>query len=71
MCVCVVVGTKKLTFNSRKQTNGYQGGSRGGVKMIKWVIGIKEYMCDDHWVIYGRIESLHYTLEANITLYVS
>ena len=33
--------------------------------------GIKECTCDKHWVMYGSVESLYYTPETNITLYVN
>ena len=36
------------------------------------VLGIKECTCcDEHWVMYGIGESLYYTPETNITLYVT
>lgn len=33
------------------------------------MIGIKEYTCDEHGVLYGIDESLYYTPDSNITLY--
>ena len=38
---------------------------------MKQVIRIKECACDEHWVMYGIVESLYSTLETNITLYVN
>jgi len=35
------------------------------------VMGIKECTCDEHQVMYGSVESLYYTPETNITLYVN
>ena len=33
---------------------------------------IKEYNChDDHWVMYGIVESLYCTPETNITLFIN
>ena len=29
------------------------------------------HCCDEHWVMYGSVESLHCTSETNITLYVN
>ena len=36
----------------------------------KWVMGINEGTCDEHWVLYVDDESLHSTLETKTTLYV-
>lgn len=33
-------------------------------------MGIKEYTCDEHWMMYGIVELLYRTAETNITLYV-
>ena len=32
---------------------------------------IKEGTCDEHWVLYGSVESLYCTPGTNITLYVN
>ena len=37
----------------------------------KWVMGIKEGTCVEHWVLYGSDESLNSTPETSITVYVS
>ena len=37
----------------------------------KWVIGIKEGTCDEHWVLYVSDESLNSTPETNITPYAN
>ena len=35
------------------------------------MMGIKEpTCCDEHWVMYGSVESLYCTPETNITLHV-
>ena len=34
------------------------------------VIGVKESTCDEHWELYGSVESLYCTPETNITLYI-
>ena len=34
-------------------------------------MGTKECTCDKHRVMYGSVESLYYTPETNITLYVN
>lgn len=39
---------------------------------VEKLMGIKEATChDDHWVIYGMVESLYCTHGTNITLYVN
>ena len=43
----------------------------GGGGMGKEVIGIKECICDGHWVLYGSVESIYCSPETNITLYVN
>ena len=58
--------TKKQIFNYTEQTDGYQK----RVGWVKQVIGIKVCTCDEHQVLYGRVESLYCTLETNIMLYV-
>ena len=63
--------TKKQTLNYREQTDGYQSGGGQGNGLNK-VMEIKECTCcDEHWVMYGSVESLYYTPESNITLYVN
>ena len=37
----------------------------------KWVVGIKEDIYDEHWVLYISDESLNSTPETNIKLYVN
>ena len=37
----------------------------------KWVMGIKECTCVEHWVLYVSDESLNSTPETNIALYVN
>ena len=37
---------------------------------MKLVMGIKEYTCDEHSVLYGIVVSLYYIPETDITLYV-
>lgn len=56
---------RKKTLIYTEQTDGYQKGGRWG--MAEAGDG------DDHRtrVIYGNVESLYYTPEANITLYVN
>ena len=44
------------------------GGEVGG-KWAKWVIGIKEYTCNDHWVLHVSDKSLNSTPEITIILY--
>ena len=34
-------------------------------------MGIKEGTCDEHWVMYGHVESLNCMPEINITQYVN
>lgn len=63
--------TKKQTLN-KEQSDGTRGEVDGGcVKTGKQVLGIEEYTCDEHRVMYGIVESVYYTLETNITIYVS
>ena len=38
---------------------------------VKWVMGIKEGTCDEHWVLHLSGESLNSTPETNIILYVN
>ena len=38
---------------------------------LKWMMGIKEDTCDEHWVLYVSGKSLNSTRETNITLYVN
>ena len=55
---------KDLSVNS-KTWKFWDGG------WVKWVIGIKESTCDEHWGLYGSVESLYCTLETNISVYVN
>ena len=62
--------TIKETLNGRKQTEGcWRGG--GQREWVKWVMGIKEGTCGEHWVLYVSDESLNSTCKTNITLYVN
>ena len=45
------------------------GQGHGG--RVKWVMGIKEGTCDEHWVLYATDESLNSSPEPNGTLYVN
>ena len=42
-----------------------------GGEWVKWVMGIKEDICVEHWMLYVSNESLNSAPENNITLYVS
>ena len=58
--------SKKQTCNSREQTNGDQ--------RVGWMDGMGDgdegvHLLDEHWVLYGRAESLYSTPETNVTLY--
>ena len=46
-------------------------GEVGWGRKMKQVMGIKEFTCDEHWVLYGSGESVYCTPEINITLYVN
>ena len=35
----------------------------------RWLMGMKEGTCDEHWVLYVSDESLNSTPEINIALY--
>ena len=39
--------------------------------MGKQVMGIKEGTCDEHWLLYGSVESLNSIRETDTTLYVN
>ena len=46
----------------------------GGRKVgdaLRWVLGIKDGACDEHWVLHVNDESLNSTSEANSALYVN
>ena len=34
-----------------------------GERWVKWMMGIKEGTCDEHWVLYVSVESLNSTPE--------
>ena len=36
-----------------------------------WVMGSKEGICEEHWVLYASDESLNSTSKTNITLFVN
>ena len=61
--------TKKQTLNYREQTDGYQG--RVDVEWVKQVMEIEECTYDEHQVLYGSFESLYYTPETKMMLYVN
>ena len=42
-----------------------------GGRWAKWVMGVKEDTCDEHWLLYVSDELLNYTPETNITIYVN
>lgn len=62
---------KKMTLNNNViVTRGERGGRGRGMAEI--VDGDKNCTChDEHWVLYGIVESLYHTPETNITLYVN
>ena len=63
-------GKPRKAPNDREQSDGYRRGGECG--RMKQVMGIKECTCcDEHWVLYGTVESLYCTFETNITLYVN
>ena len=43
----------------------------GAGRWARWVMGIYEGTCDEHWVLYVNGESLNSTPETNIALYVN
>ena len=55
------------TLNDREQSWWREVGGR----WARWVTGIKEGTCDDHWVFYVSDESLNSIPETNIALYVN
>ena len=57
--------TIKQTLKYREQT---EGGGQG--ECTKYVVGIKEGTCDEHWVFYVSDESLN-SMETNITIYAN
>lgn len=40
------------------------------IEEAKWVMGVKEGTCHEHWMLYGYDESLNSAPETNVTLYV-
>ena len=42
-----------------------------GWRRAKWMIGIKEGTCDEHWDFSVSDESLNSTPETNIALYIN
>ena len=56
-----------LTIKEKLRTAGREDG--GG--WAKWMMGIKEDTCDEHWVLYTSDELLNSTPETNIILYVN
>ena len=59
--------TIRQTLNYREQ-RFWRGGGGG---CVKWVTGIKEVTCDEHWVLYVSNESLNSTTKTNIMMYVN
>ena len=57
------------TFKVREKNEGWWREVGGG--WAKWVMGIKEGTCDEHWVLYTTDKSLNSTPETNNTLYVN
>ena len=51
--------------------NKLTGGELVGGGWVKWVMGIKDDTCDEHWALYVSDESLNSTPETNILLYVN
>ena len=56
------------TLNDREQTEGWW--KEVGGRWARWVMGIKEGTCDEHWVLHVSDESLNSIPEINIALYV-
>ena len=55
------------TLNYKEQTEGcWREMGRG---WDKWVMGMKEGPCDEHWVLYVSDESLTSTHDTNVTLH--
>ena len=48
---------------------GAEGRWAGG--WVKWVMGIRQGACDEHWVSYINDESLNSIPETDMTLYVN
>ena len=59
-------GVRLLTIDSKFRVVGEEVGR----EWVKWVMGIKEGACDEHWVLYVSGGSLN-SPETNITLYVN
>ena len=57
------------SLNYREQTEGWW--RKVGGEWARWVIGIKEGACDEHWVFYVSDESLNSTPEINFTVYAN
>ena len=57
------------TLKDRKETEG--GWKEVVGRWARWMTGIKEGTCDEHWVSYVSDESLNPTPETNIALYVN
>ena len=55
-------------LNNREQTESW--GREVGGGRARWVMGIKEGTCDEHWVLYVSDESLGFP-ETNTALYVN
>lgn len=71
----MIIGEKKEE-ESQEQTNSIKTklmvttGEVGG-EMGEKVMGIKQCTCDEHQVLCLSVESLNYTTESSITLYVN
>ena len=62
--------TIKQTLNYREKTEGWWRACEQGT-CVKLMMNINEGTCDEHWALYVTDESLNYTPETNIILYVS
>ena len=60
---------QEQALNYREQLMVTRGEVCGG--WVKQVMGIKECTCDEHWVMFGIVESLYRVPETNITLYLN
>ena len=55
--------------NKLRVTEGEMGAEGGG--WARWVTGIEEGTCGEHWVLYVSDKSLNSAPETNIKLYVN
>ena len=61
--------SRKPTQLQRKNWGLLEGRWVGG--QVKWVMGIKEWTCDEHWVLDGSDESPDSKTETNGKLYIN